>query len=456
MKTLNLYLAAVSVSVLVGVLPAPAQITIDPAYAGQYSFVDLGEVPNLPSPYGGLTFKAGDPDTILIGGGANSAEGLLYSIRVRRDATRHIVGFSGTATYYCDAANNDGGVAYGPNQVLFLARWPNNELGQTKPGSTNTDKIISLGSLGVAPSPGGLNFVPPGFPNENQLRICGYDDGAFYSAKLAPDGLGTFSLTSVTLETQIPGGPEGFIYVPPGSPLFQDFNAMLVSEYVAGVIAAYELSTNSAPRPETRTVFISGLTGAEGAVIDPISGDFLFSTFGANNHVIVVRGFNMPPTVAFVSPTNTAAWVACVPNPVTIAAQDFDGQVSKVELYQGATKIAESLGASLVLPWMTNKVGNYTFTARATDNGGAVTLAGPVTISVVPPPINTLVTPGFAGSQGFHLCGDGEITKTYTLQASTNLTTWKDLGPMVRTNGILEFFDPDALGLRRRFYRMAH
>jgi hypothetical protein len=37
-------------------------------------------------------------------------------------------------------------------------------------------------------------------------------------------------------------------------------------------------------------------TGAEGAVIDSVTGDFLFSTFGAANHVIAVRGFAIPNT----------------------------------------------------------------------------------------------------------------------------------------------------------------
>ena len=45
---------------------------------------------------------------------------------------------------------------------------------------------------------------------------------------------------------------------------------------------------------------MSGLEGAEGAVIDPITGDFLFSTFGGGDRVVVVSGFAkpLPPPVA--------------------------------------------------------------------------------------------------------------------------------------------------------------
>jgi hypothetical protein len=233
----------------------------------------------------------------LIGGSANTTSGKLYAIQVVRDAENHITGFTGTATVFADAAFNDGGVAYGPGNVLFLARWPQNELGQTKPGSMLTDKIINLTSFNVASSIAGLNFVPTGFPGAGQLKIVSWSGGEWYTMELAPDGAGTFDVTSMTFETQISGGPEGFIYVPPGSPQFSDFNSILVSEFSAGVVSTYQLDENGDPIPFTRKPFMTGLSGAEGAVTDPLTGDFLFSTFGGGDHVIVVRGFAPPPVV---------------------------------------------------------------------------------------------------------------------------------------------------------------
>src|SRR5512143_674140 len=52
--------------------PAGGQ-TLQPPFDTDYSIVDLGGVPSLPTPFGGLTFKAGDPNTILIGGAARAA-----------------------------------------------------------------------------------------------------------------------------------------------------------------------------------------------------------------------------------------------------------------------------------------------------------------------------------------------------------------------------------------------
>ena len=70
---------------------------------------------------------------------------------------------------------------------------------------------------------------------------------------------------------------------------------MLVSEYSAGKIGAYDLDGQSNPVPATRKDFVTGLSGAEGALLDPFSGDFLFSTFGGESRIIAVRGFGPPP-----------------------------------------------------------------------------------------------------------------------------------------------------------------
>ena len=274
--------------------PATGQIVIEPPYDSLYTLFDLGPVPGLPTYYGGLTFLLGEPDTLIIGGDANTSSGALYAIEVMRDSADHIVGFNGSVAFFADAAYNDGGVTYGPGNVLFLSRWPTNEMGQTMWGSTITDKIIDLYPYNVAYSHAALNFVPAGFPGEGQLKFVSWSGGQWYTAYISPDGSGTYDIDSVNYETTITGGPEGFIYVPPGSPLFPDYNSMLVSEWSADEVAAYELDSTGNPIPGTRVSFITGLYGAEGAAIDPLTGDFLFSTFGGGDRVIVVQGFAAP------------------------------------------------------------------------------------------------------------------------------------------------------------------
>lgn len=273
-------------------------------FSADYTASSLGSVPGLPTPYGGLIFL--DSSTLLIGGSANTDAGRLYTIGVTRDAGGHVTGFSGSATPFGTAIGefNDGGVTFGPGGVLFTSRWPVNELGQTKPGSSDEDKVISLAAFGVADSHAAVNFVPVGFGGAGKIKLVSWEGGEFYSGTVAPDGSGTFDLidlvqidldlSTLAVDT-LPGGPEGFVYIDGGNDGFGGVDSLLVSDFSAGRVSAYELDADGNPLLATRRDFLTGLTGAEGAAIDPVTGDFLFSTFGGSDEVVVVRGFDVPP-----------------------------------------------------------------------------------------------------------------------------------------------------------------
>ena len=225
----------------------------------------------------------------------------MYSVPVTRDAGGHIVGV-GAGTLVAPAPFNDGGFAYGPGGVLFLSQWPINGIAQYKPGSipgAGPDKTQIVTPLGVRSTLRGLHaalqFIPSTFPGAGKFKGLSWESGKFYTFTIAPDGSGTFNVTLATLETTIGGGPEGFVYIKNTNPDFA-VDSMLVSEYSADNVAAYELDADGNPMPGTRVDFITGLTGAEGAAIDPLTGDFLFSTFlTEGSSIIVVQGFVPPP-----------------------------------------------------------------------------------------------------------------------------------------------------------------
>lgn len=286
-------------------LAAPAfPVTVAPEFEGFYTAFDLGSVAGLPPRYGGLTFMPGDPNTILIGGAANGASGLLYTVGVVRDSDSHITGFLSPTAYGDLGAYNDGGVTFGPGGVLFYSRWPVNQLGQAAAGSTSDDKIIDLAPLGVANSHAALAFVPAGYQGAGRFKMLSWSGGQFYDATLAPDGSGTFDITSVVETVVLPGGPEGFIYVPLGSPLFPQ-QSMLVADYSANRVSAYEIDGTGNPIASSRRDFVTGLSGAEGAIIDPLTGDFLFSTFGGGDRIVRVEGFLPPPPTAIPEPSTS-------------------------------------------------------------------------------------------------------------------------------------------------------
>ena len=141
-----------------------------------------------------------------------------------------------------------------------------------------------------------MQFVPPGQPGAGSLKLASYRGGGWYDADVVADGAGTYDLANVReiVDSRLEGGPEGFVYVPPGSPQFSG-PSLLVSEYGVDEVAAYQVDANGDPRIATRRAVVSGLDGAEGALLDPVTGDFLFSTFGGGSRVVAVRGFRAPP-----------------------------------------------------------------------------------------------------------------------------------------------------------------
>ena len=283
--------------------------TIVPPFDSSYSLVRLGSPPQVLTYYGGLTFKYDDPNTLLMGGAAGSPAGHIYQIAVNRDGNGHIIGFNGSATLYPGPQStiglyNDAGLVFGPDNVLFVTRYFTSHLGQleqSKVGSMAPDKVIDLAPLGVTGSGGSIGFVPPGFPGAGSMKLVSWESGGWYHCEFAPDGNGTFNITSASLRASIISGPEGIAFVPPGSPVFTP-NSVLIVLYTYAKVVTAPLDANGDPILAQSQDFIRNLFQASGACIDPVTGDFLFDTWGGSNEVFRVSGFATPPTP---SPTPT-------------------------------------------------------------------------------------------------------------------------------------------------------
>ncbi|PJJ60568.1 glycosyl hydrolase family 18 protein [Hymenobacter chitinivorans] len=123
---------------------------------------------------------------------------------------------------------------------------------------------------------------------------------------------------------------------------------------------------------------------------------------------------NTPPTVSLTSPASNATFAAPASITITANAADANGTVSKVEFYQGTTKLGEDLTAPYSFSWSSVAAGTYSLTARATDNAGAATTSAAVTITVTgsttpnTPPTVSLTGPTSGSS--------------YTAPATINLT----------------------------------
>ena len=278
----------------------PALPTLQPPFDG-YTLVNLG-VPGVPPGYGGIAFVPGDPNTILIAGRTETVGGLLYTIPVTRDATGSIDGFAGVADVAANTYAISAGVAYGPGGVVFYTR-STNEIGEVKPGSPNTDKVVSLASLSSY-YPSGLTFVPPGFAGEGKLKFVGFASGQWWSAGVIPDNQGTFDVFAATRGPTLPGGPEGFTWVLQGSQVFP-YQSILVSEFYSKKVSTYYVDANGDPIVDSRREVITNFDAPDGIATDPLTGDFLIANYyGA---VVVMRSAPLPPTTSTSTSSSTTS-----------------------------------------------------------------------------------------------------------------------------------------------------
>ncbi|MEO8427023.1 MAG: TIGR02597 family protein [Verrucomicrobiota bacterium] len=155
-----------------------------------------------------------------------------------------------------------------------------------------------------------------------------------------------------------------------------------------------------------------------GAVTD-VGSDLVFSP----NVGVIIRksigpspGFwinslpNTPPSVNLTSPANGATFTAPATIVVGANASDSDGTVTQVEYYDGATLIGTATVSPYNYSWNNLSIGQHILTAKATDNSGAFTTSGAVTIAVnSAPPVNQ---PPVV---------DADVDQTITLPSSANL-----------------------------------
>ncbi|MFO0828563.1 MAG: dockerin type I domain-containing protein [Phycisphaerales bacterium] len=290
-----------SVAALLWTMPASAQ-QMAPFFENSYSIENLGSIPGVPFTYGGCCFLAGNPNVLLVGGHANTAEGDIWAVNVTRDAQGHITGFAGGAAFFADAyglgrGGIDGTLAYLPNGVLAYTTFPDNYLGQLAPGSSTPSGFVDLSDY-VFDSVGGFVQVPPGFPGAGRFKFFSYFPSYWYDVDLVLTGSGFYDVTGASQITVLPGGPECALYVSGANPEF-GVDVVLVSKFVGGRIDYYLLDADGDPIVYTEFPFIENLYGAEGMAFDPLTNDLIITTYDygpyGGNELFVVKGFLPPP-----------------------------------------------------------------------------------------------------------------------------------------------------------------
>lgn len=298
--------------------PAAYSAQMGPGFSSLYSITDLGSVTGVPVPYSSLLFQSGKPNVLLLGGASTKPSGEIYSVPMTRSAATNHVTALGAPTPFANAPNIDGGLIYAPNGDLLFTEFNLNQIGEIKPGHTSPDKTVPAP---VSASTGSFQIVPAGFAAAGSLVIDSVGTSQFCSTSLTADTSGTYNVGNCSATVNGSGKTEGIIYVPAGMPGFSG-QMMLVAEYETGVVMAYSVDSNGLPILAAGQIFITGIAGAQGATLDPLTGDFFFSTFSDS-------GINEVFKVSLTSP-GPAPTVTSVVNSVSFGPQLCPGLTATI------------------------------------------------------------------------------------------------------------------------------
>lgn len=145
-------------------------------------------------------------------------------------------------------------------------------------------------------------------------------------------------------------------------------------------------------------------------------------------------GGNVSPSVIITSPANNATFTTGANVTINANASDSDGMISKVEFYQGATLLGTDTSSPYSFAWTNVPAGNYSLTARATDNQGAVSTSSviaitvgstnnPPTVSITSPSNGATFTAPASITINANAADDGSVSKVDFFNGSTLLGT---------------------------------
>jgi hypothetical protein len=129
------------------------------------------------------------------------------------------------------------------------------------------------------------------------------------------------------------------------------------------------------------TVIVNG----NSQLIGGVGSDYLTVNGNGLLRLISPQAANQPPIVALTAPADGATYTAPATFDLAATASDADGTVTKVEFFQGTTKLGEDTMAPYAITVSNLAAGSYSFRARATDNLGAVTDSALVQVTVASP-----------------------------------------------------------------------
>ena len=157
-----------------------------------------------------------------------------------------------------------------------------------------------------------------------------------------------------------------------------------VDFYAGSVLIARD---TTAPYQTTWSATIGGSYSLTAVALDADGGT---ATSSAVN-VTITTPINEPPVISL--STDATTFVAPASITLTAVASDPEGQLARVEFYNGTTRLTSASSAPYTFTWTNVPAGSYGVAAVAYDAAGSSATSATATIVVTAPPVSTATAP---------------------------------------------------------------
>jgi hypothetical protein len=296
-------------------------------------------------------------------------------------------------------------------------------------GVTFCMQNAAAGATAVGGGGGGLGYG--GLTPSVAVEFNIYSGQGGSGTRLATNGV-TGGYTSTVPLDLAGGNPILVTLAYKGSTLTEDLADMLTGQ---SFHASYATSLPSAANGSPAYI---GFTGATGGVASRQTvTSFIFA-------------LNNPPQITWVGPADGAVFTAPTNIVLSANASDLDGSISKVEFFQGVTKLGETNASPYQYTWNNVPAGLYSLTAKATDDSGATTVSTAATIRVTAPNVSA------SYSAGQIVISWATAAGSYTLEVTDSLTppvSWSPAPETPVVNG-QQMTVTITAGAGNKFYRL--
>ncbi len=170
---------------------------------------------------------------------------------------------------------------------------------------------------------------------------------------------------------------------------------------------------------------------------------------------------NAPPSIAITTPAEGATFNAPANVTITATGSDSDGIVVRTELYEGTTLLASASSGTVTFQREYPVAGEFTLSAKAMDDEGAVAASTPVKIKVLQQATgpfeiaNLALVPNNPDFSQLKLTVTGNPGVTFRVQRSTDLKVWIDESTQVMAGTSMDVLLDRPVGAQLQYYQLA-